>query len=152
MRDTEQNGIFSIVNQYMKDLSVENFLSNVEMLEESYSPTNQISLNLESKKISDNTYEVVMRIAITATDSEDTSKNLYMIELEYVAIVHMEGLEEESMLLGVEVPRLIFPYVRHIIANATSNAGLEPLQLNPIDFLGLFMEQQMQQAEAEGTQ
>jgi preprotein translocase subunit SecB len=42
----------------------------------------------------------------------------------------------------VETPRLLFPFARAIIANATRDGGFPPLMINPIDFAELLRQQQ----------
>ena len=37
----------------------------------------------------------------------------------------------------IEIPHMIYPYVRQIVSTTMSNAGLPPLMLNPIDFMAL---------------
>jgi preprotein translocase subunit SecB len=39
--------------------------------------------------------------------------------------------------LLVETPRLMFPFARNIIADATRDGGFPPLMVNPIDFTEL---------------
>ena len=56
--------------------------------------------------------------------------------------------EHTEPVLLVEVPHLLFPYARAIIANTTREAGLPPLQINPIDFAGLY-QAKIQQLQAE---
>jgi preprotein translocase subunit SecB len=46
------------------------------------------------------------------------------------------------MLVLVETPRIIFPFARAIIANATRDGGFPPLMINPIDFAELLSRQQ----------
>jgi len=38
------------------------------------------------------------------------------------------------MVLLVETPRLMFPFVGNIIAGATRDGGFPPLMINPVDF------------------
>ncbi len=45
-------------------------------------------------------------------------------------------------LVLVETPRMIFPFARAIIANATRDGGFPPLLINPIDFAELLRHQQ----------
>lgn len=149
---TEQQKQFGIVEQYVKDLSVENLLTPKQMVEKSLTPNGEINLALASEEIADNLYQVTMNLTVNATDKEADEK-LYIVEIEYVAIAHVEGFDQEtSALIGVEVPRTIFPFVRQIVANAVADAGFPSLMLNPIDFVSLFLEQQMQQAEQQGKQ
>jgi preprotein translocase subunit SecB len=45
-------------------------------------------------------------------------------------------------LLLVETPRIVFPFARAIVANATRDGGFPPLMINPIDFAELLRRQQ----------
>jgi preprotein translocase subunit SecB len=45
----------------------------------------------------------------------------------------------------IECPRLLFPFVREIIATATRNGGFPPLLLDPIDFVALYQQRVAQQ-------
>ena len=46
------------------------------------------------------------------------------------------------MLVLVETPRIVFPFARAVIANATRDGGFPPLMINPIDFAELLRRQQ----------
>jgi preprotein translocase subunit SecB len=56
-------------------------------------------------------------------------------------------------LILVETPRIVFPFARAIIANATRDGGFPPLMINPIDFAELLRRQQedAQAAVASGS-
>jgi preprotein translocase subunit SecB len=41
----------------------------------------------------------------------------------------------------IEVPRLLFPFPRAIIANVTREAGFPPLNVAPVDFVALYRQQ-----------
>jgi preprotein translocase subunit SecB len=43
----------------------------------------------------------------------------------------------------VETPRLLFPFARAVIANATREGGFPPLLLHPVDFAELLRRQQL---------
>jgi len=133
---------FGIIHQYTKDLSFETLLSAKELLQDDFSPTGEIQLDLFVEKIDENVSEITLKIKIEAKD-EEKNKSVYIVELEYVGLIHIQGFPEEEAvpLLMVEAPRLMFPFARQIIASATSNGGFVPLILKPVDFLGMFMEQ-----------
>ena len=38
----------------------------------------------------------------------------------------------------VEIPRLLFPYVRNIVSQSLSDGGLPPFLLNPVDFVAMY--------------
>jgi len=49
--------------------------------------------------------------------------------------------------LLVECPRLLFPFARRIVADATRDGGFPPLMIDPIDFVALYRRRQ-QEAQA----
>ena len=60
------------------------------------------------------------------------------MELEYSAVVSLMVPEEHiKPVLMVEIPRMLFPFVRSIVANAMIDGGLPPVMLNPIDFAAM---------------
>ena len=67
---------------------------------------------------------------------------LFNVELIYGGVFRVEGFPQEHMLplLFIECPRLLFPFARQIIAEATRNGGFPPLMLDPIDFAQMFQQ------------
>ena len=67
---------------------------------------------------------------------------LFNVELVYGGVFRIEGFPQEHMLplLFIECPRLLFPFARQIIAEATRNGGFPPLMLDPIDFAQMFQQ------------
>ena len=41
-------------------------------------------------------------------------------------------------LLLIECPRLLFPFARQIVADATRQGGFPPLMIDPVDFAALY--------------
>jgi preprotein translocase subunit SecB len=54
-----------------------------------------------------------------------------------------------AALILIETPRLLFPFARAIVADATREGGFPPLLINPIDFTEL---QRRKAAEAEAAE
>jgi preprotein translocase subunit SecB len=46
----------------------------------------------------------------------------------------------------VECPRLLFPFARQILADASRGGGFPPLMLEPVDFVALYRERLRQEA------
>ncbi|RTL91341.1 MAG: protein-export chaperone SecB, partial [Hyphomicrobiales bacterium] len=67
---------------------------------------------------------------------------LFNVELVYGGVFAISGFPQEHMLpiLFIECPRLLFPFARQIIADATRNGGFPPLMLDPIDFAQMFQQ------------
>ncbi|WP_289460198.1 protein-export chaperone SecB, partial [Klebsiella pneumoniae] len=65
---------------------------------------------------------------------------LFLIELDYGGIFHVEGVPDEQLhpFLLIECPRLLFPFVRRIISDVTRDGGFPPLNIDTVDFLALY--------------
>jgi len=50
--------------------------------------------------------------------------------------------------LLIEGPRMLFPFARQIVADATRNGGFPPLMIDPVDFAALY---RRNLAEAQNT-
>jgi preprotein translocase subunit SecB len=57
--------------------------------------------------------------------------------------------EQKEPALMIELPRLMFPFVRGIIASNLASAGLPPLMLNPIDFVAMYQAKKAQEAGSQ---
>jgi preprotein translocase subunit SecB len=69
---------------------------------------------------------------------------VFLVELAYGTVVTVKNAPQEVLapLILVETPRIVFPFARAIIANATRDGGFPPLMINPIDFAELLRRQQ----------
>jgi preprotein translocase subunit SecB len=68
---------------------------------------------------------------------------VFLVELAYAAVATIKNAPEPMLraLILVEAPRVMFPFARAIIANATRDGGFPPLLINPIDFAELLRRQ-----------
>lgn len=132
-----------IHTQYLKDLSYESPHSPQIFRRGGKPPEMDMNFHLDAKKIDDaeipNLYESSIRINITA--KRDTGV-AFMIECVYAALVSLPKDVDAALIrpmLFVEVPQMMFPFARQVIANATAVGGFPPLMLNPIDFRGMYV-------------
>ena len=86
-----------------------------------------------------------LKIEITAQATEGVA---FRIELLYAGLFALRNVPAEQLqpFLLAEAPRLLFPFARKIIADATVEGGFPPLLLDPIDFAGLYMQSAAQAA------
>ena len=135
--------------QYVKDFSFESPSSPDVFLNQPGQPNVEVAVNVNSSKLENNHFEVVLKIAATAKTEDNT---IFIVELSYGGIVSTNVADENMLhpLVAIEGPRLIFPFARAVVANITREGGFLPLNLNPIDFLALYQQnmQQRQQAAA----
>ncbi len=131
--------------QYIKDLSFENPRAPQSLIEQTQP---QLSLNVQvtNRQFDAKTFEVALTIEANAKTPKD--EPLFMLELVYAGTVSLGEVPQEAFgpLLFIETPRLLFPFARAVVANATREAGFPPLNIAPVDFVQLYR----QQLEANG--
>jgi len=130
----------SILTQYVKDFSFENPNAPAS-LQMTTQPRIEINVNVNAKRAGDDLYEVELKIEAKATNDDMTA---FAVELLYAGLFGLRNLPEEALepFLVVEAPRILFPFARRIVADATRDGGFPPLMLEPIDFGSLYMAQQ----------
>ena len=138
--------------QYIKDLSVEN-PSAPQVYQWQVQPTLDVQFHLNSEKVADDVYEVVIKVEVTARSDNGVH---FVVDLSYGGLFGVRNMPEEALgpILLVEAPRLIFPFARQIVSEAVTNAGFPPLLLDPIDFAAAYMAQleaAQQQGEGEAA-
>jgi len=140
-----------ILAQYVKDLSFEN--PNAPAVYQWQSqPQMDIQFNIGTQNAGQDIHEVALKIDITAKSEEGTA---FRIELLYAGLFALRNIPAEQLqpFLLAEAPRLLFPFARKVIADASTEGGFPPLRLDPIDFAGLYMQRAaQQQAEETGGQ
>ena len=134
-----------IIAQYVKDMSFEN-PNAPRSFQVASQPQIEMNVNVGARKAGDDVYEVELKIEATAKGEELTS---FVVELVYAGLCGLRNLPDEALepFLLVEAPRLIFPFARRIVADATRDGGFPPLMLEPIDFAALYMAQRQQGGE-----
>lgn len=127
--------------QYVKDLSFEAPALPFVLTEMKTAPKITVDIDVKvNKTSSENLYTVDLITSIKAVKAEE-NKTLFICELTYGGLVTLNMPKEQiEPVLLIEIPHLLFPYVRSIIANITRESGLPPLQINPIDFASLYRE------------
>ena len=81
-------------------------------------------------------------------DADVKEKKLFILEVTYACVATVRVPQEHvEPILYIELPRMLFPFVRSIIANSLSSAGLPPLLISPIDFASLFAARKAKEAE-----
>jgi preprotein translocase subunit SecB len=136
--------------QYVRDLSFENPNAPQIMAEMRQPPAIEVKVDVKVRNLAQNVFEVALSLAATAKVNDKTA---FVCELEYAAVVTIgPSLPQENVggVLLVEVPRLLFPFARQIVGDATREGGFPPLLLNPIDFADLYRRQQQAQQQQAG--
>jgi preprotein translocase subunit SecB len=131
----------TIHGQYIKDLSFENPRAPQSLIEQKQ-PQLNLNVNVATRQFEAKTFEVTLTIEANATTPE--KEPLFMLELVYAGTVSISAEVPQDAygpLLLIETPRLLFPFARAVVANATREAGFPPLNISPVDFVALYRQQ-----------
>jgi preprotein translocase subunit SecB len=129
----------NVLAQYVKDLSFESPGAPNSLRGRDKAPGININVNVAANPLSDKEFDVNLTLNAKASFEKDV---LFNVELVYGGVFRIDGFPQEHMLplLFIECPRLLFPFARQIIAEATRNGGFPPLMLDPIDFAQMFQQ------------
>lgn len=127
----------NILGQYLKDLSFENPNAPQSLSIQDGQPEINISVNVNAKNMAPTDFEVELHIEAQATHQGNA---VFAAELLYAGIFRLENIPEDALhpIILVECPRMIFPFARQILADATQKGGFPPLMLDPIDFASMY--------------
>ena len=127
----------SILTQYVKDLSFENPRAPYGLQPGQARPEIQIQVDVRAAQVSEGQYEVVLDLNVDAKAGEN---QVFLVELAYGGLFTLANIPSDSLqpLLLIECPRLLFPFARRVVADATRDGGFPPLMIDPIDFAALF--------------
>ncbi len=139
-----------IQSQYVKDLSFENPGAPGSLVGATEPLDIQVNVEVQARALQTDSYEVALHITASGKNGQTT---LFIVDLTYGAVCRVVGVPKDSIqpVLLVECPRLLFPFARRVLSDATRDGGFPPLMLNPIDFLSLYRQQQQNQSAAADT-
>lgn len=139
-----------MLNQYIKDLSVENPHSP-HSFQWDATPQIDVQVNIQVNAINEEIHEVALKMSVKAESDNGVH---FSVELDYGTLFGLRNLTDEQahpFLFG-EAPRLMFPFARRVVADAVRDAGYPPLVLEPIDFNALYVQQIAQAQQMAETQ
>ena len=135
----------SILTQYVKDMSFENPRAPYGV-QQGARPEIQIQVDVRAAAVGETQYEVVLDLNVNAKSGDNS---VFLVELAYGGLFALENIPADSLqpLLLIECPRLLFPFARRVVADATRDGGFPPLMIDPIDFVQLFRRRVQQGGE-----
>ena len=139
----------SVLAQFVRDMSFENMVAQKGISGSDVQPDIQVGVSLDARKrAAEHQYDVNLKLKV-ASKNKGTGETLFLMELDYGGIFHVEGVPEEQLhpFLMIECPRLLFPYVRRIISDVTRDGGFPPLNIDSVDFLALYRQEIARRAQ-----
>lgn len=142
---------FAIQKIYLKDVSFESPNAPKVFTEGDWKPEVNIQLNSSHQSLGQNSYEVDLKITVTAKQDQKTA---FLVELTQAGIFTVAGFEAENLkgMLAAFCPETLFPFAREAIAELVSKGGFPPLLLAPVNFNALYLQQAKQQQQPAAAQ
>jgi len=137
-----------VAGQYVKDLSFEN-PGAPDSLRGAGQPNIDLSVDVQARALAEDMYEVELIIGARAARED---KPVFITELTYAGLFQIQNVDAAARdaFLMIECPRLIFPFARRILSDATRDGGFPPLMLEPVDFAALYRQQLAQRQAQQG--
>ena len=129
----------NVLAQYIKDLSFENPHAPHSLRPREKSPEISININVNANPLSETDFEVELKLEASAGEGADA---MFSVELIYAGVFRLTNMPQEAVApaILIECPRLLFPFARQVVADATRNGGFPPLMIDPVDFAALFQQ------------
>ncbi|MBF0426144.1 MAG: protein-export chaperone SecB [Magnetococcales bacterium] len=140
--------IFHIVKVYLKDFSFEN-PSTPDVFQLTQEPRVDFNLSTSATPKEKDHFEVALHVV---ADVKLADKTMFLVDVTYAGLFLVRNIPDEhvAVLLGVDCPTILFPYVRHLIATTVTEGGFKPLLLDPINFAVVYQQAiAKQQAELD---
>ncbi len=139
---------FLVLAQYLKDLSFENPRAP-EIFQDGQSPQMDVSVDVNARNFGPDQYEVELSLSAKAKHNNEA---IFIVEASYAGAFEIKNMPREQLegVMLVECPRLLFPFMRQIIADATRNGNFPPLMLEPIDFMAIFLANRQREQQSGG--
>lgn len=137
-----------ILGQYLKDLSFENPHAPQSLAPQKAQPEINIAINVNARNLAPSDFEVELHIDAKATSE---SKVIFAAEILYAGVFRLENFPQNMLhpAVLIECPRMLFPFARQILGDATRNGGFPPLMLDPIDFASMYQKRMAAQGQAQ---
>ncbi|MDC1055914.1 protein-export chaperone SecB [bacterium] len=123
-----------ILNQYIKDLSYENFQKNGTQKFDIKENSTNIEINVIHEPYGEINFGVSIKITINCKSKKENN-TVFHLELDYYGLFKSENTKlVDKNKLASEGARIIFPFARSIIASVTQNGGFMPIILDNVNF------------------
>ena len=123
-----------ILNQYIKDLSYENFQKNGTQNFDIKENSTNFEINVIHEPYGEINFGVSIKITINCKSKKEKN-TIFHLELDYYGLFKSENTKlVDKNKLASEGARIIFPFARSVIASITQNGGFMPIILDNVNF------------------
>ena|SRR5258708_1365440 len=127
----------TLTAQYLKDFSFENLIPGRLARHEMKPMSIELRATVNVHELGNDLHETELFLGLTGKIDGETA---FIAELTYGASHHIVRVDPQmaEVFLYVEAARNVFPYATAILSQTAAGAGLPPVWLDPVDFMGLF--------------
>ncbi len=145
MADEDTSPMFQIQRMYLKDLSLEQPNSPAIFLDQQ-PPQVDINIGVGAETIGKDTYEVTLRVTVTAKVGE---KTLFLLEAKQAGIFEIRNIPNDQIkpIISIACPGMVYPYLRAIVSDICTRAGFPPVMLAEVNFQAMYESQMAAAAE-----
>ncbi|GBQ86748.1 protein translocase subunit SecB [Gluconacetobacter johannae DSM 13595] len=107
-------------------------------------PALHLDLDVDARQVegSATLFEVALtlRCRANASAGQGPPRAVFEADIAYAALVSLQGATPAALepLLLIEVPAMIFPAARNVLADLTREAGFAPVLMQQVDFAALY--------------
>lgn len=151
-KETKQDvPVFRLQKMYVKDLSFENPNAPQIFLARSQEPKVDFNLQLNSKKIDDDHWEVCLAITAKVMDKNADDTIMFVVEIEHCGVFLLKNIPAEHVqrVLAVDCPIMLFPFTRQVVTQVSVDGGFMPFLMEPINFIALYENARRQSREKQ---
>ena len=137
----QESGQPIVINaQYIKDFSFEAPTTpRIFSILKDNAPDISINVDVRAQAIEGATFEVALHFKVECKAAGSVA---FILELVYAGLFTLSVQQDHvHPVLLIECPRLLFPFARNIINDASRDGGFPPLLLGPIDFVAMYQNQ-----------
>jgi len=129
--------VIQLKNVYTKKMRYEG-LDTPNVFYKGFTLNPNLELNFNINVLGQDNYEIVMT-SIVKTTTQDNEVVSY-IEVEKGALLSISGVPEEALdeVLNVNLPSIVFPYLRQEVENIVHYSGFPPFHIQPISFYEIY--------------
>ncbi len=143
--DNQNQPSFVIQKVYTKDVSFES-MNSPEIFKEQWNPSVDFNIDIDTKKIDENNYEVDLTVTLNTKTGETLA---YIAEVTQSGIFTLAGIPEDQIesILNTYCPNTLFPSAKRMLDSSVIRGGFLPLNLSPINFDAIYMQKKSQAKE-----
>jgi preprotein translocase subunit SecB len=141
---------FRVLAQYVKDLSFENPNAPSSLIQRPGKPEINVHVDINARRLSGEQFESEIKLGV---ESKQEGQIQFIVELVYAGLFLIQGIGDENLepLLLIECPRIVFPFARRILSDVVRDGGFPLLNIEPIDFAGIYRQQLERRAQEQAS-